>query len=91
MNARLGSYPELWASLPSTLRMRVVLWHSAVIYAITTKREACIRNVHMAEDSGGLQFNFDGVGDIINAQVTRILWDIYEDLKEEDLQYLVER
>ena len=55
------------------------------------KREACIRNVHMVEDSRGLQFNFGGVRDIINVQVRRILWDIYEDLKEEDFQYFVER
>ena len=74
------AYPKLRESLPGPLRMRVVLWHSAVVYAITVRREACIKNVPMTDE--GMQFDFGGWEKIVKAQVGRVLWDIYEDFKQ---------
>jgi len=71
----VSAFPVLRETLPSTMRMRVVLWHSAVIYAITLHRETCIRNKPATDDDEGWE-------KIVGNEIKRVLWDIYEDFKE---------
>ena len=73
------AFPKLGEDLPKQARARVVLWHSAMIYAITTYRERNIQEKEKAkEQAGEIQFDFGGCLRIVKAQIRHNLWDIWE-------------
>jgi hypothetical protein len=70
------AFPELRSRLPKALRMRVILWHSAVIYTITMLRDKSISTCMRGDD--GVLFNFDGWEKVVGAEIREILWEIHE-------------
>jgi hypothetical protein len=76
------AFPELRRALPKQLRQRVLLWHSAIIYAITFLREASIKGQEArVEEDAGVRFNFQGWEKIVEAQIRRVLFDIFQDFE----------
>jgi len=75
------AFPKLRSMLPKDLRMRVILWHSAIIYAIATLREKSI-NTCIRGDRG-VKFDFDGWEQMTKVQIREILWEIHEDNKND--------
>lgn len=66
-------FPEVRRALPKEVRMRVVLWHSAIIYTITLRREMCLRE--QTHDDGTL-FDFSGWEAVAVKQIKTILIEI---------------
>jgi hypothetical protein len=72
-------FPELRNSLPEELRMRVVLWHSAVIYTIADCRHQSLDKARSGDS--GIMFEFDGWEKTMAGQIRETLWSIYEDMR----------
>jgi hypothetical protein len=70
------AFPELRRTLPKALRMRVILWHSTVIYTIATLRGKSIGTCVRGDN--GVQFNFDGWEQVAKTQIREMLWEIHE-------------
>jgi len=69
-------FPEVRRALPKEVWMRVILWHSAVIYAISLRREMCLRE-QTHED--GTLFDFSGWEAVATKQIRAILIEIGRD------------
>jgi hypothetical protein len=75
------AFPELRRALPKQLRQRVLLWHLAFIYAITFLREASVKGQEARVEEDGVRFNFQGWEKIVEAQIRRVLFDIFQDFE----------
>jgi len=69
-------FPELRKRIPKIFRMRVVLWHSAVLYVITACREWSLD--HRKSDEKDTRFNYHDVQKCIRTEIRSILYDIFE-------------
>jgi exonuclease III len=69
-------FPQLRISLPEILRDRVILWHSAVIYVITSCREWSLEHNTGAEH--GTQFKYFQTSKRIHGEIRQVIWEIFE-------------
>jgi hypothetical protein len=69
-------FPQLRNSLPTTMRMRVVLWHSAVVFTIAKLRGESLKAAKSGDEA--VEFDLSGWKEILLREIWRILGDIKE-------------
>jgi hypothetical protein len=77
-------FPELRKCIPEIFRERVILWHSSVVFIITSDREWSLK--HQTEGSNQTRFRFQNTTPRIRCEIRDIISTIFE--KEKSLQRL---
>lgn len=78
-------FPQLRNSLPKAMRMRVVLWHSAVVFTIAKLRERSLEAARTGDE--GIHYDFSGWREVLGKEIWRILTDIKEGMVKDERDF----